>query len=577
MSEGLICIQPRVVPSEAVQALSGLHPVLRRIYAGRLVQSIDELDRSLGKLPSFNQMKGIQEAVSLLVEAIEQQWRILVVADYDADGATSCAVALRGLRMLGARQVDYLVPDRFEYGYGLTPEIVELALTRSPDLIVTVDNGISSLDGVEAARNAGCHVLITDHHLPGEQLPDANVIVNPNQPGDVFPSKSLAGVGVMFYLLMALRAHLRKLGQFDRATQPNLGNLLDIVALGTVADVVPLDSLNRRFVHQGLQRIRVGQCCAGIQALLRVAGREIQQIQSSDLGFAIGPRLNAAGRLESMSLGIECLLTDDPDEALVMAQQLDALNQERRAVESQMQDEAFSILNKFSSTQSERSEWGVCLYEPNWHQGVIGILASRVKQRLHRPVIAFAASAPGELKGSARSIEGLHIRDVLDDIAATHPQVLKKFGGHAMAAGLSLLEAHYALFCGLFDMAVKRRLNDVPPDQIFRVDGELSDEELNLDFAQQLRDAGPWGQGFPEPSFTGKFQVIQIRVLQNKHLKFVLKTSPGGRILDGIAFQVDAPDQWVGREWLRLVYRLDINQYQGRSSLQLMIDHIEKA
>lgn len=567
-------IRCREAAPEALQALSELHPVLRRIYASRQVTSDRELERSLGALPDYSDLLGIQDAVALLHRALSKQWRILIVADYDADGATSCALAVRGLQMMGAEHVDYLVPNRFEYGYGLTPEIVAVALNQHPDLIVTVDNGISSLAGVAAARKAGCHVLITDHHLPADSLPNADVIINPNQPDDGFQSKSLAGVGVMFYVLMALRAHLRDVGWFQSG-EPNLAELLDLVALGTVADVVPLDDVNRKLVHQGILRIRAGRCRPGIKALLQVAKRDQVRLQASDLGFAVGPRLNAAGRLETMSLGIECLLTDHPHSALEMAQQLDELNLERRSLEAHMQDEAFAILKGWNNADRSSSAWGVCIYDPCWHQGVIGILASRIKERLHRPVIAFAESEPGQLKGSARSIEGLHIRDVLDDIAAKHPSVLSKFGGHAMAAGLSLAADDYETFCTLFDQAVRQRLNHRLPDKVFDVDGELTEDDFSLEFAHLLQGAGPWGQGFPEPAFVGDFHVVQVRVLQNKHLKFVLKQRPDGRFLDGIAFHVDRPESWLGKSPLRMVYRLDVNEYQGRVALQLMIDHLE--
>ena len=442
-------IEHRPLPATLPQ-LGDLPPLLTRLYAARGVQSVEELDKGLARLIPYRQLKGIESAVALLVEALEQRQRILFVGDFDADGATASSVGVLGLRMLGAAHVDYLVPNRFEYGYGLTPEIVAVALQRQPDLLVTVDNGISSVEGVAAAKAAGLKVLVTDHHLPGPELPAADAIVNPNQPGCEFPSKSLAGVGVIFYVLLALRARLRELDWFARTglAEPNLAELLDLVALGSVADVVPLDANNRILVHQGLARIRKGFARPGLKAILEVAGKQAARISSTDLGFILGPRLNAAGRLDDMSLGIECLLTDDAALAADMAQQLDALNQDRKAIEQGMQREALAQLKDLPL---DSLPFGLCLFEPDWHQGVIGILASRLKERYHRPTIAFADAGDGLLKGSARSIAGFHIRDALDAVAARHPGLISKFGGHAMAAGLSLPQEHFGAFAAAFD------------------------------------------------------------------------------------------------------------------------------
>jgi len=497
-----------------------------------------------------------------------------MVGDFEADGATASSVGVLGLRMLGAAHVDYLVPNRFEYGYGLTPEIVAVALQRQPDLLITVDNGISSVDGVAVARAAGLKVLVTDHHLPGPQLPAADAIVNPNQPGCEFPSKALAGVGVIFYVLLALRARLRERDWFARRGQvePNLGELLDLVALGSVADVVPLDANNRILVHQGLARIRAGRARPGLKAILEVAGKRAERIGSTDLGFILGPRLNAAGRLDDMSLGIECLLCDD--EALVrdMAQQLDELNRDRKAIEQGMQREALAQLRDLSL---EDMPFGLCLFEADWHQGVIGILASRLKERYHRPAIAFADAGDGQLKGSARSVPGLHIRDALDAVAARHPGLISKFGGHAMAAGLSLPQEHYAAFAAAFDAEVRRQLSEDDLTGRLLSDGQLGAEEFHLELARALRQAGPWGQHFPEPLFHGVFQIISQRVVGDKHLKLVLRTECGSQTLDGIAFNVDR-ELWPNPNvrWVELAYKLDVNEYQGRESVQLLVAHL---
>ncbi|TXH89660.1 MAG: single-stranded-DNA-specific exonuclease RecJ [Pseudomonas sp.] len=554
--------------------LGQLPPLLTRLYAARGVRCAEELDKGLARLIPYQRLKGIDAAVELLVEALQQRQRILIVGDFDADGATASSVGVLGLRMLGAAHVDYLVPNRFEYGYGLTPEIVAVALQRQPDLLITVDNGISSVDGVAVARAAGLKVLVTDHHLPGPQLPAADAIVNPNQPGCEFPSKALAGVGVIFYVLLALRARLRELDWFARRGQvePNLGELLDLVALGSVADVVPLDANNRILVHQGLARIRAGRARPGLKAILEVAGKRAERIGSTDLGFILGPRLNAAGRLDDMSLGIECLLCDD--EALVrdMAQQLDELNRDRKAIEQGMQREALAQLRDLSL---EDMPFGLCLFEPDWHQGVIGILASRLKERYHRPAIAFADAGDGQLKGSARSVPGLHVRDALDAVAARHPGLISKFGGHAMAAGLSLPQEHYAAFAAAFDAEVRRQLSEDDLTGRLLSDGQLGAEEFHLELARALRQAGPWGQHFPEPLFHGVFQIISQRVVGDKHLKLVLKTECGSQTLDGIAFNVDR-ELWPNPNvrWVELAYKLDVNEYQGRESVQLLVAHL---
>ena len=560
---------------------ASLHPVLRRIYAGRRIASAGELERSLDRLLPVELLSGCDAAVDLLQEMLETGGRILVVADFDADGATSCALAVRALRLLGAREVAYLVPNRFEYGYGLTPEIVDLAQRqnpdRRPDLIITVDNGISSLEGVAAANRHDIRVLITDHHLPGERLPAAAAIVNPNQPGDLFPSKCLAGVGVIFYVMLALRRRLRETGWFAARgiDEPRLAELLDLVALGTVADVVPLDQNNRILVAQGLARVRRGAACAGIRALIRVAKRDAARLTATDLGFALGPRLNAAGRLEDMSLGIECLLSDDEAGALAMAERLDELNRERRRIEADMQAQAQACLERLAAdAQPAAGGASLCLYHTDWHQGVIGILASRLKDQLHRPVIAFAPAGEGEIKGSARSVAGLHIRDALDAVAARHPGLIVKFGGHAMAAGLSLRAGDFAAFQAAFEAEVRRHLDPAELRGVIYSDGELAADEISLDLAELLREAGPWGQGFPEPVFEGRFEVTQRRCVGERHLKLVLRLPGTQRHVDAIAFNTALEACPAERGEIRIAYRLDVNDYRGQRSPQLIIEHI---
>ncbi len=567
-------IEPRPLP-ETLPELGDLPPLLTRLYAARGVRSASELDKALARLIPYNQLKGIDRAVELLVEALDKRQRILFVGDFDADGATASTVGVLGLRQLGAAHVDYLVPNRFEYGYGLTPEIVAVALQREPDLLVTVDNGISSVDGVAAAKAAGLRVLVTDHHLPGHELPAADAIVNPNQPECAFPSKCIAGVGVIFYVLLALRARLRELDWFTRNgwSEPNLAELLDLVALGSVADVVPLDANNRILVHQGLERIRAGRARPGIKAILEVAKRDHARITSTDLGFIVGPRLNAAGRLDDMSLGIECLLTEDAGLAREMAAQLDGMNQDRKSIEQGMQREALAQLKDLPV---ESMPFGLCLFDPEWHQGVIGILASRMKERYFRPTIAFADAGDGLLKGSGRSVQGFHIRDALSVVAAQHPNLISKYGGHAMAAGLTLPEANFPLFAEAFDAEVRRQLREEDLTGRLLSDGTLAVEEFHLELARALRHAGPWGQHFPEPLFHGVFQLVEQRVVGERHLKVVLKSECGSVKLDGIAFGIDR-DIWPNPtiKWVELAYKLDLNEFRGNETVQLMIAHIE--
>ncbi len=551
-------------------------PLLARLYGQRGVSDPRELDYSLARLPDWRGLKGIEAAVGLLRDAIGNDRHILIVADFDADGATSCALAVRGLKAMGATRVSYVVPNRFEYGYGLTPEIVDVAAARLPDLIVTVDNGISSIDGVAHARELGIEVLVTDHHLPGASLPAASAIVNPNQPGDGFPCKHLAGVGVMFYVLSALRAGLRERDWFGARglVEPRLADLLDLVALGTVADVVPLDHTNRILVEQGLRRIRAGRAVAGIGALIEVAGRNRRTLSASDIGFGLGPRLNAAGRLDDMSLGIECLLGDAADEVLEMARELDRLNRERQGIEGEMHAQAVEDLEHRLPGDGELP-YGLALFDETWHQGVVGILASRLKERLHRPVIAFARGDGGELKGSARSIPGVHIRDVLDRIASRTPGLISRFGGHAMAAGMTLPEAHLADFSAAFDAVLRELLTEEDLRGVILSDGELADSELNLQTARLLRAAGPWGQAFPEPLFDGEFELLDRRIVGQRHLRLRLKAPGCGQVLEAIAFNTTDAD-WPGDvQRLHLAYRLDVNEYAGRITAQLVVQHLQ--
>ncbi|GIX30473.1 MAG: single-stranded-DNA-specific exonuclease RecJ [Porticoccaceae bacterium] len=569
--EGALRVRLREPVCEGGDFPPDLAPVLRRVYLARGVRSREELGRRLAELPRPDSLRGLRGAVELLERALAEDRRLLIVGDFDADGATSTALVVLGLRALGARQVDFLVPNRFEYGYGLTPEIVALARQREPHLILTVDNGISSVAGVRAARDAGIQVVVTDHHLPGAELPAADAIVNPNQPGCPFPGKHLAGVGVAFFLLAALRAHLRERGWFacGGRSEPNLAALLDLVALGTVADVVPLDRCNRALVHQGLLRIRSGDGRAGVRALLEVAGRDPARAVAADLAFAAGPRLNAAGRLDDMTLGIRCLLAEDPDEAGALAQLLDQLNADRRLIEADMQREALAAVEALARGTADLP-WGLCLFDPGWHQGVVGLVASRLKERFHRPVIAFARGEGGMLKGSARSIPGLHVRDALDAVASRHPGLLNRFGGHAMAAGLALAEAHFDAFSRAFDGVVRERLAAEDLEEVIWVDGELSEAELTVEVARQVRDGGPWGHHFPEPLFVGEFAVVAGRVVGERHLKLLLGC--GQRQLEAIAF--NAPDHLKESlpDRLAVAYRLTLDAWQGRERLQLLIE-----
>src|SRR5690554_74094 len=554
-----------------------LPDLLRRIFRARGITREELIDHSLKRLQSVDQLQQVDLAARYLADAVMEGQRILIVGDFDADGATSTAVGILGLRAMGARHVDFLVPNRFDYGYGLSPEIVEVAKGMSPDVLVTVDNGISSVEGVAAARQAGMRVIVTDHHLPGAELPQADAIVNPNAPGCVFPSKNLAGVGVIFYVLTAVRRELRARNWFAerRIPEPNLADLLDIVALGTVADVVPLDHNNRILVQQGLMRIRAGRTRPGIQALIDVSNRRRQSLVAADLGFAIAPRLNAAGRLEDMSIGIECLLTNNLQLARDLALQLDDFNQSRKLIESEMQEQAMLALNSLHLREGGDLPWGICLFDESWHQGVIGILASRIKERLHRPVITFALSNEQLIKGSARSIPGLHMRDALDMVAKRYPGLLVKFGGHAMAAGMTLVLERFTEFARAFDETVRTLLNEEDLSASIVTDGPLQAEEFSLETAQLIREAAPWGQHFPEPLFDGEFDLIEQRLVGSRHLKMVLREPSSGQYLDGIAFNVDTR-QWP-RETrrVRLAYKLDINLYRGKQSLQLLVDYLE--
>jgi single-stranded-DNA-specific exonuclease len=567
-------LKQRAKPVTPALASSGLSPLMQRLYANRGVTTADEIDLALKGLLPPQQLRGVAEAAELLADAIEGEARVVIVGDFDADGATSSALAVSVLRQMGLKEVSYLVPNRFEYGYGLSPEIVALAAEREPDLIVTVDNGISSLAGVATAQGLGISVLITDHHLPGNELPGADVIVNPNQPGCPFPSKSLAGVGVMFYVLTALRAELRDREWFERCgmAMPNLGDALDLVALGTIADVVPLDRNNRILVAAGLARIRAGRGRPGIDALLEVAGRSADELSSSDLGFILGPRLNAAGRLEDMAIGIECLLAESAFEARPLAQQLDDLNRERRDIETNMQEEALTQLSALK-VDDETLKFGLCVYNKTFHQGVVGIVAARLRERYHRPTIVFADAGDEELKGSGRSIPGVHIRDVLDHVATLHPDLIGKFGGHAMAAGLSLSRQDLNQFQEAFDSAVAVSLGHVPPEPVVMTDGELALDELTLDSAEVIAAGGPWGQHFPEPVFEGCFALVGQRLLKDKHLKLSLEA--GGSTFEAIAFNIDRelwPDEQVKR--VRIAYQPDINTFRGERRLQLMVRNL---
>lgn len=565
----------RELPIDA-HLIPDLHPVLQRIYATRGVASATELRREASALARPTEMKDINTAVELLYQALIQQQHVVIVGDYDADGATSTALMMLALRSLGFKQLTFLVPNRFDFGYGLSPEMANVVIEHNAELLVTVDNGISCIAGVKRAKDAGIKVVITDHHLPGDELPNADAIVNPNQRDCGFSSGNLAGVGVAFYLMSALRTYLINKEWFAQQgiTAPKIADLLDLVALGTVADVVPLDANNRILVHQGLQRIRSGQCRPGIQALIEVANREQRRVSASDMAFALGPRLNAAGRLDDMTLGIGCLLSDDIYQARIIASQLDEINVERREIEASMQVEAERIVRELQLQDDIPDAF--CLYQDDWHPGVVGIVAGRIKDKYHRPVIAFAQHDEHEIKGSARTIPGLHIRDILEEIATQHPELIIKFGGHAMAAGLSIRLEKLAVFREAFDKLVRAKITDEQRTMKLLTDGELEADLFTVGFAEYLKDAGPWGQAFPEPIFDGYFTIAEQRIVGKKHLKLVLQHPSSGLLLDGIYFNVDLncwPDATIRH--VHAAYQLDVNTFRNQTNVQLMIQALQ--
>ncbi|MCE0493369.1 single-stranded-DNA-specific exonuclease RecJ [Vibrio salinus] len=576
----MIEIQKRPEPDISLLP-DNIPDILRRVYVSRGITTTEQLERGVRSLHSYQQLDGISLAVELLFDAIRQQKRMIVVGDFDADGATSSALSVLAFRMLGCHNVDYLVPNRFEDGYGLSPDVVDQALSLGAEVIMTVDNGVSSIEGVKYAKEKGLTVIVTDHHLPGDLLPDADAMVNPNLDGCHFPSKALAGVGVAFYLMMALCVHMRNSGWFSekKITEPKLMELVDLVALGTVADVVPLDKNNRILVHQGLQRIRSGFVRPGIQALIEVSKRDPRKIIAADFGFALGPRINAAGRLDDMSFGVELLLCNNIHAARRMATELDGLNQTRKEIEEGMKQEAMAFCERLQFGEGQSLPHGIVLFQRDWHQGVIGILASRIKERFHRPVIAFADSGDGIIKGSCRSVPGFHMRDALDLIDTKNPGIILKFGGHAMAAGLSISEERFDEFSRLFDDVARQFLDDSTLKGKILSDGELKPEDFSLHTAGILRQGGPWGQGFPEPVFDGEFKVLHQKLVGEKHLKLMLeplfKGHPTHLMVDGIAFNVDIrrwPDSTVNT--VHLAYRLDINEFRGNQSVQLMVENI---
>ena len=548
-------------------------PLLNQLYANRGISDVSELDTSTKNLLSGGQLKDIESACVLFYNALLSSEKIIVVGDFDADGATSTALSILALRALGFTNIDYVIPNRFDYGYGLSPEIVDLAITKGAQLLMTVDNGISSVSGVAYAKKKGLKVLVTDHHLPAEQIPIADAIVNPNQVGCNFPSKNLAGVGVAFYVMLALRAFLLKKGYFADNKAPNLAVLLDIVALGTVADVVMLDTNNRVLVQQGLARIRAGVCRVGISALINVARRNQAQLVASDLGFSLGPRLNAAGRLDEMSYGVELLLCENAEQANVLANELDALNQSRKEIEQGMQDEALKVLHNLQ-LDKEQLPYAICLFDAQWHQGVIGLVASRIKESYYRPTFIFADAGNGEIKASARSIAGVHLRDMIDLVDKKIPNVILKFGGHAMAAGLSLKEKDFKLFSETLNDVLHEQIQSDVLNNIMLSDGQLSASQFSLQLAQELRDAGPWGQGFPAPLFDGSFKLLQQRLVGEKHLKMVLQIDD--KAIDAIAFNVDIkrwPDPTL--KSIYCTYRLDINEFRGKRTVQMLVEYLQ--
>ena len=566
--------RPDVSTTEHFQDLP---PILQRIYANRGVSHEEEINHSLAKALPPGKLLNVEAGVELIYRNMSANKHILIVGDFDADGATSTALFIRALQSFGYDNVSYLVPNRFEFGYGLTPEIVEVAAQYDPTLIITVDNGISSIEGVTAAKAKGYDVLITDHHLPGEILPQADVIINPNQPHDEFPSKHLAGVGVVFYVLLALRTFLRDVGWFDdeHIKEPNLAQFLDLVAVGTVADVAKLDYNNRILVDQGLRRIRANKCCAGIRALLTIAGRNLFRVSSTDLGFVIGPRLNAAGRLEDMSLGIECLLTNDESAATQIAKQLNDLNEERKQIEQDMQKQAIKVLKSYNLDGITEHQYGIALYDSNWHQGVIGIVAARLKEKFHRPTIVFAQVSQTELKGSARSIPDLHIRDALDLIATRHPTLINTFGGHAMAAGLTIPQNQFENFAVAFNQIIEELVTPEQLEAILLSDGELNENDMSLEIAEILFRAGPWGQGFPEPVFDGIFNVNNHRIVGDRHLKLNLTPRGGKQRIDAIAFNIDKHHWKQDATQIHIAYQLVINEFRGVRSPQLIVQYLK--
>lgn len=551
------------------------HPLLDRIYRARAINNSKELERNMQNLINPAQLHNINNAVDLLLQAREDNLQIVIVGDFDADGATSTALSMIALQQLGFHKVKYLIPNRFEQGYGLSVDVAQMALDAGAELVMTVDNGVSSFAGVDFLKQHNVLVLVTDHHLPAENLPNADVIVNPNLNQCDFPSKALAGVGVAFYVMLALRAKLRSLGEFEHKPQPNFSNLLDLVALGTIADVVPLDQNNRTLAFQGLQRMQKGVCRPGIKALVEVAKRNLEQLCAADLGFAIAPRLNAAGRLDNMSTGVELLLSDNMSTARALALEIDGLNQTRKEIEEGMKLEALKICENLKGLENNLPT-GIALYQADWHQGVLGIIASRIKDKFYRPTIAFAQDQEGIIKGSARSIPGLHMRDVLERIHSKNEGMILTFGGHAMAAGLTIREECFSDFQKAFNQVVKDWLEEEQLQGIIWSDGELEDQFFNLATAEQINQAGPWGQAFPEPIFDGEFKIMHQRLLQDKHIKFILEPKNGGAIIDAIAFNVDRnlyPD--LSLKSIKLAYKLNINEFKGNRTLQLMIEHME--